>query len=169
MIKNIFVSGLPGCGKTTLIMEVLKELNLPVGGFYTQEIREGGVRKGFKIITLDGKEGILAHVDIKSPYKVSKYGINIKDLEEIGVNSILDALKENKLIVIDEIGGMEIKSEKFKKAVLIVLNRKNKVFGTITLKSNPFADKIKQRTDTKVFYLTKENREKVKKDVKKLL
>jgi nucleoside-triphosphatase len=169
MIKNIFVSGLPGCGKTTLIMEILKELNLPAGGFYTQEIREGGVRKGFKIITLDGIEGILAHVDIKSSCKVSKYGVNIKDLEEIGVKSILDALKENKLIVIDEIGGMEIKSEKFKRVVEIALNSQNKILGTITLKPNPFCDKIKERKDTKVFYLTRENREKVKKDVKKLL
>jgi len=150
-------------------MEILKELNLPVGGFYTQEIREGEVRKGFKIITLDGKEGILAHVDIKSPYKVSKYGVNINDLEEIGVKSIIDALKENKLIVIDEIGGMEIKSEKFKRVVEIALNSQNKILGTITLKPNSFCDKIKERKDTKVFYLTRENREKVKKDVKKLL
>lgn len=169
MIKNIFISGKPGCGKTTLIKEILKELEIPAGGFYTLEIREKGIRKGFRIITLDGKEGILSHVNIKTPYKVSKYGVNLKDLEEIGVKSILSALKENKLCIIDEIGIMEMKSEKFKKAVLTILNSKNKVLGTITLKPNSFCDKIKQRKDTKFFYLKKENFQKIKEEIKKLL
>jgi len=163
-------------------MEILKELNLDAGppkfcktklrragGFYTSEIREKGVRKGFKITTLDGKERILAHQNFKSPYRVSKYGVNIKDLEEIGVKSILNALSENKIIVIDEIAKIEMFSEKFKKVTLNALDSKNKVLGAIMLKPNPFCDKIKQRSDTKVFYLTKENRQKIKKEIKKLL
>ena len=165
MIKNIFLTGPPGCGKTTLIKEILKELKLKAGGFFTEEIRERGIRKGFKIITLDGKEGILAHVDIKSQLKVSKYGVNLKDLEEIGVKEIEKNLKENFLIVVDEIGKMEIFSSKFREAILKALNSKNKILGTIMLKENPFCDKIKKRKDTKVFYLTRENREKVKKEI----
>lgn len=168
MIKNIFITGKPGCGKTNLIMEILKELNLDAGGFYTQEIREQGIRKGFKIITLDEKEGILAHVNIKSPYRVSKYKVNIKDLEEIGVKSILDALRENKIIVIDEVAKMELFSEKFEKAVITALDSKNKVLGTIMLKPNPFCDEIKKRQDTKIFYLTKENKKTVKEEIEKL-
>lgn len=169
MIKNVFITGKPGCGKTTLIMEILKELNLDAGGFYTSEIREKGVRKGFKIKTLNGKEGILAHINIESPYKVSKYGVNIKDLEEIGVKSILDSLEKNKITVIDEVAKMELFSEKFKKAVLTALNSKNKILGTIKLTSDPFTDKIKSRKDTKVFYLTRENREEIKKQLKELI
>jgi len=165
MIKNVFLTGPPGCGKTTLIKEILKELKLKAGGFFTEEIRERGIRKGFKIITLDGKEGILAHVDIKSQLKVSKYGVNLKDLEEIGVKEIEKNLKENFLIVVDEIGKMEIFSSKFREAILKALNSKNKILGTIMLKENPFCDKIKKRKDTKVFYLTRENREKVKKEI----
>ena len=169
MIKNIFITGRPGCGKTTLIKEILEELNLNAGGFYTLEIREKGLRKGFKIITLEGKEGILAHVNIKSPYKVSKYGVNIKDLEEIGVKSILKALKENKVIVIDEIGKQEMCSSKFKKAVILALNSKNKVLGTIKLTYDLFSDKIKKRKDTVVFNLTRENKMEIKKNVKELI
>ena len=169
MIKNIFITGLPGCGKTSLIMEILKELNLNAGGFYTQEIRERGIRKGFKIITLNNKEGILAHVNIKSLFKVSKYKVNIKDLEEIGVKSISDALKEDKIIIIDEIGKAEMYSEKFKQAVLSALNNKNKVLGTIKMTPDPFTDKIKNRIDTKIFYLTKKNWGKIKKEIIKLL
>jgi len=169
MIKNIFISGKPGCGKTSLIIEIIKELNLDAGGFYTSEIREGGTRKGFKIITLDGQEGILAHVNVESPYQVSKYKVNIKDLEEIGVNSILKALKKNKIAVLDEIGKMELFSAKFKKAVEAALNSKNKVLGTIKLTPDSFTSKIENRLDTKIFYLTKENREKIKKEIIRLL
>ena len=169
MIKNIFITGKPGCGKTTLIMEILKELNLPAGGFYTQEIREKDVRKGFKIITLDGKKGILAHIGIKSPYKVSKYRVNIKDLEEIGVKSILNSLKENKITIIDEVAKMELFSEKFKKAVILALDSKNKILGTIKMTFDPFTDKIRKRKDTKIFHLTRGNRGEIKKQIKKLL
>jgi len=169
MVKNVFITGLPGCGKTSLIKEILKELRLNAGGFYTQEIREGGIRKGFKIITLDSKEGILAHVNVKSPYRVSKYKVNIKDLEEIGVNSIFEALKKNKICIIDELGKMELYSEKFKKVVLAALDSKNKVLGTIMLKPNPFCDRIKKRPDAKIFYLTSENREEIKEEIKNLL
>jgi nucleoside-triphosphatase len=165
MIKNILITGKPGCGKTTLIREILKELNLEAEGFYTSEIRKGKERVGFEIISLDGKRGILAHKDLKSKFKVSKYGVNIEDLDRIGTESILKAIKENRICVIDEIGGMEILSCKFREAVEKALNSQIPVLGTITLKSNPFCDKIKQREDTKVFYLTRENREKVKKEV----
>ena len=169
MIKNIFITGKPGCGKTTLIMEILKELNLKAGGFYTQEIREKGIRKGFKIISLDGKEGILAHVSIKSPFRVSKYGVNIKDLEEIGVKSILEGIKENKIIIIDEIGKMELFSERFRKAVWDALESKNKVLGTIKMTRDSFTDKIRKRKDTKIFYLKRENRKRIKNEIKILL
>lgn len=165
MIKNIFITGKPGCGKTSLIMEILKELNLNAGGFYTSEIREKGIRKGFKIKTLKGKEGILAHVNIKSLYKVSKYKVNIKDLEEIGVKSILNSLRENELTVIDEIGSMELCSEEFEKAVITALNSKNKVLGTIKMTPDLFTNEIKKRKDTKIFYLKRGNREKIKSEI----
>jgi nucleoside-triphosphatase len=169
MIKNILISGRPGSGKTTLIKEILKELKLKAVGFYTQEIRENGKRIGFKIINLAGKEGILAHKDIKSPYSVSKYKVKIEDLEKIGVKAILEGLKGKNLIVIDEIGKMELFSEKFKKAVLKALNSKNKVLATIKLTSDPFSNKIKKRKDSQIFYLKKENFPEIKKEIKELI
>jgi nucleoside-triphosphatase len=165
MIKNFLLTGLPGVGKTTLLIEIIKELNLEADGFCTSEIRKGKERIGFEVVSLDGKKGILAHKDFKSKFKVSRYGVNIEDLDRIGTEAILKAIKENKVCIIDEIGLMEMKSEKFKKAVETALNSPILILGTITLKSNPFCDKIKQRKDTKVFYLTRENREKVKKEI----
>jgi nucleoside-triphosphatase len=169
MVKNIFITGFPGCGKTTLIKEILKELNLDAGGFFTEEIREKGIRKGFKIITLDGKEGILAHVGIKSPYRISRYGVNIKDLDEIGVKSILKGIKENKIIIIDEVGKAEMLSKKFRETVLMALNSQKKVLGTIKFTYDPFTERIKKREDSAVFNLTKGNRNEIKRKIEELI
>jgi nucleoside-triphosphatase len=179
MIKNIFITGLPACGKTTLIKEILKELKIPAKGFLTEEIRREGERIGFKIVTLSGKEGILAKKGFKSSFKVSKYGVILRDLEEIGIKEIEEGLKGDFLIIVDEIGKMELFSEKFKEVILKALDSKNKILGTIMftpyrihsgagLKPNPFCDKIKERKDTKIFYLTRENFQKVKEEIKEL-
>jgi len=168
-VKNVLISGPPGCGKTTLIKEILENLKIEAGGFFTEEIRERGKRKGFKIITLDGKEGILAHENIKSKYRVSKYGVNLKDLEEIAVSSVLKAVDEGKIVVIDEIGKAELFSEKFKEAVFKALNSKNKVLGTIKISKDPFTEKIKKREDTKILYLKREEKDKIKQEILKIL
>lgn len=165
MINNVFITGRPGCGKTTLIKEIIKELHLDARGFYTSEIREQGQRVGFAIRTLEGRKGMLARKDFKSSFRVGSYKVNIKDLEEIGVNSIVKALREDKVIIVDEIGKMEMKSSKFKQAVIKALNSKNKVLATMKLTSDPFTDKIRDRKDVRVFHLTKGNRERVKKEI----
>ncbi|MCX7778833.1 MAG: NTPase [Patescibacteria group bacterium] len=168
-IKNIFVTGLPGCGKTTLIKEVIRKLERRVGGFFTSEIRKNGQRVGFEIFSLDGQKGILAHQDFQSPFKVSKYKVNLKNLEEIAVKSIEEGIKDRKLIVIDEIGKMELFSEKFRKAVSEALESTNFILGTITLTRNEFTDQIRRREDTKIFYLTKNNRQEIKEKILNLL
>ncbi len=172
MIKNVFITGKPGCGKTSLIIETVKELNFKTGGFYTREIREKNERKGFEIITLSGEKAILAHRDIKkSKYRVGRYKVDIQNLERIGVDSILDCLYDNdtEVIIIDEIGKMELFSFKFKKAVLAALKSKKKVLGTITLSPNSFCNLVKKREDTKILNLTKKNREEIKQKIIKLL
>ena len=58
--KNLLFTGVPGCGKSTLIERIIEELGRPACGFFTREMREGGRRVGFSITTLDGRSGILA-------------------------------------------------------------------------------------------------------------
>jgi nucleoside-triphosphatase len=158
MDKNILLTGKPGCGKTTLIRNVLEGLTgTNAGGFYTQEIRGGGGRVGFKINTLDGKEGVLAHVDYKGRFRVGKYFVNIDDIDEIGVKSILDSLKKD-LIIIDEIGRMELFSEKFRDVTLMALGT-GRVLGTIMLGSDPFVEGIKEREDVEIIPVTLKNRD----------
>jgi nucleoside-triphosphatase len=84
MNKNILLTGSPGCGKTTLVRRVIARLNGPVGGFYTEEIRSGGARQGFKIVTFGGQAGILAHVNLSGPLRVGRYGVDLKALDMVG-------------------------------------------------------------------------------------
>jgi len=165
-MKNILVAGKPRAGKTTLITEVIDNLrDKSIGGFYTQEIRKGGERKGFRIRTLDGKEGILAHKVTKSKYKVGSYGVNIEDLEGIGVVSIEVALKERDIVVIDEIGKMELYSKKFEEAVIRTLNSPKRVLATIPEHRNRFLNEIRRRNDVELVEITPNNRDLVVEDI----
>jgi len=128
--RHILLTGKPRTGKTTLLKEIIKDLD-SCGGFYTEEITQDNERAGFKIKTLDGKEGILAKKGLESKYRLGKYGINIKDLEEIGVEAIEEALKTKKIIIIDEIGKMEFFSEKFKDIAFRALDSDKRVIGII--------------------------------------
>ena len=170
MKKNILFTGRPGVGKTTVIMKLISGLK-EVGGFYTEEIRERGERKGFRIVTLRGKKGILAHKDLKSPYRVGKYGVNIADLENIAGQSILLALDddEKKIVLIDEIGRMELYSPKFQEAVVKALDSPKRVIGTLQEKHNKFTDAIKQREDVEIVEVTLENRKGLTEELKEKL
>jgi nucleoside-triphosphatase len=165
MGKTILLTGRPRVGKTTIIKEVVRSLPGQAGGFYTEEIRERGRRQGFKIVTLDGREGILAHVDIKSPMRVSKYGVNLADLEGIGVTAIREAIARKDYVVIDEIGKMELFSKAFKDAVWEAVHSDKLVLGTITLRPHPWADRIKALPQVTVVEVTKANRDKIARQI----
>ncbi|MGB9721187.1 MAG: NTPase [bacterium] len=157
-IKNILLTGLPGVGKTTIIRKIVEKLKDKCAGFYTEEVREHNKRIGFKLITLNGRSCIMAHKNMESYYRVGKYGVNIECIEETGVKAIKNAIAQNKIIIIDEIGKMELFSEEFKKAVIDALNSKCPVLATILYLTNSFCDKIKKREDVKVFEVTHSNR-----------
>lgn len=160
-MKNILICGPPGVGKTTLIKKILKKINLRTGGFYTEEIRGRSNRVGFKIISLDNQEGILAHINIKNSQRVGRYGVNINDLENIGARSLEQALKNDDLIIIDEIGKMEVFSEEFKEKVLDCLSSKKIILAAISMVGDKFISNIKRRDDIILFKVTKENRNKL--------
>jgi nucleoside-triphosphatase len=165
MISVYLLTGRPGAGKTTLIREVVARLSLNAGGFYTEELRASGVRQGFKIITLDGQEAILSHVGISSSYKVSKYGVDINSLEEVGVTAIRQALKHSDLVIIDEIGKMELLSPQFSEAVLEAIDSGKKVLGTILLPPHPFADRIKKDPRVKLIEVNRGNHDQALKQI----
>jgi nucleoside-triphosphatase len=158
------ITGPPRCGKTTLIMRLSQDSSLShkIGGFITEEFREKGQRLGFKIITLpDKKEGLLARKGYSSAYRVGKYGVNVQDFEKIGCSSLEAALHSGKFIVIDEIGKMELFSEKFKTYLYQALEAPQKMLATIMETKNEFADRIKKRKDVRVIFLNRDNFDRV--------
>jgi nucleoside-triphosphatase len=161
MTQKILLTGHPGCGKTTLIKRVVNELALPAGGFYTEEIRERGERVGFKIITLDGQEALLAHVDFKTPERVGKYGLDLSALETLGVAALREAVRARQLVVLDEIGPMELRSTIFCDAVNEAFASRSPVLATITARFFPFTNEIKRRPDVTVVEVRRDNRERL--------
>jgi len=155
---NVLVTGRPGIGKTTLIKRLIEASSLSKGGFYTEEVREKGQRVGFSLITLDGKRSLLAHLKTKSPYRVGRYGVDIDTFEAIGVESIRKAISTNDIIIIDEIGRMELFSRKFREVVLQAL-KTGRVVATIKKGRGDFIDKIKSRKDVRMLEVNLENRE----------
>ncbi len=99
--EKVLLTGRPGCGKTTLIKRVVNNLPRHAGGFYTEEIRNGGMRTGFKIVTLAREEVVFAHVDLKTPEHLGKYRLDLSALESIGVGAIRQAVRARRRVVID--------------------------------------------------------------------
>lgn len=166
-MKPVYLlTGRPGTGKTSLIKQAVAELEGEAGGFYTEEIRSQGTRLGFKLITLDGREAILAHVNIHSPYRVSKYGVDVDSLDRVGVSALRQAAKQSDLIVVDEIGKMELFSANFRETVLEIFGRGKRVLGTIMLVSNPWADAIKHLPQVNLVAVTRTNYYRVRDDLK---
>ena len=159
MTRKVLLTGRPGSGKTTLIKRVVNELARPAGGFYTEEIRERGARVGFKIVTTDGKEALLAHVDFKSTERLGKYGLDLSALETMAVAALRTAARARQLVVIDEIGPMEIRSPIFREAVNEALESGTPVLATITARSFRFTDAIKKRPDVTLIEVRPNNRD----------
>jgi len=158
MSKNILVTGPPRCGKSTLIERVVGRIHKPMTGFFTREIRERGQRVGFSITTLDGKMGVLAHQDMRGRYKVGKYGVNLDDIDEIAVPSMIPAQADD-IVVIDEIGKMECFSPLFCRTLLRTLDSENPVIGSIAQKGGTFIQQIKERGDVSLVQVTERNRD----------
>jgi nucleoside-triphosphatase len=158
MKKNVLITGAPGCGKTTLVEKVAAALGKQAGGFTTAEIRDSRGRSGFSIRTLDGKEGVLSHIDCKSPHRVGRYGVNIGDIDTIAVPAIQEAVSTGRIVIIDEIARMELFSDTFRTAALSALNSHSRVLATIQMRHDHFLDEIRERPDVTLIILTQENR-----------
>ena len=157
-MKQVYLlTGRPGTGKTSLIKQAMAEMGGKAGGFYTEEIRSGGVRQGFRLVTLDERSAILAHIDIHSRYRVSKYGVDVGSLDRVGVSALSEAAEQCDLVVIDEIGKMELLSVSFREIVLQIIDSGKRILGTIMLNSNPWADAIKLKTQVELVTVTRAN------------
>jgi len=153
---RIFLTGRPGCGKSTIVQKVIKELNrkkVKIAGILTPEIRKNS-REGFEIVDIaSGHKRVMAAVGIKSKYKVSKYGVDVSAIDEV-LDKFERSLKTSDIIIIDEIGKMEYCSEKFKRLLQKILKSRKPLLATV---GKQFAPRFKNWGDVTI--VTNENRE----------
>jgi nucleoside-triphosphatase len=159
--RAFLITGHPGCGKTTLVRSLVEGLGVSAGGFYTQELRARGRREGFGLTTLDGETATLASVHIAGGQRVSRYGVNPAAMDEVATPAIERAIAAAQIIVIDEIGKMELLSNRFRQAVLAALECGKPVLATIMLAGHPWADALKRRPEVSLIVLTEANRTQV--------
>lgn len=161
---------MPGCGKTTAVAKIIASLkDAKLAGFYTEEIRQSNTRKGFRWATLTGDTGILAHVDIKSPFKVGRYGVDVAGFEKSVVPVLDPETTDADLFVIDEIGKMECFSKKFVAAVRQLLTSDASLLATVARKGTGFIDEVKNYPGTKLYNLKPETRGKTVDDILQIL
>jgi nucleoside-triphosphatase len=157
--KHILITGLPGSGKTTLfrrLVDKLQHLN-PVG-FYTSEIRKGGTRRGFDLCSLDGRTGLLAHVEFRTGFRVGKYGVDISGFEAF-LKGIPSLDPQTGPVMIDEIGKMECLSDRFREMIEDILDSEKQLIATIAQKGGGLIANLKKHSDAQLFTLTRENQD----------
>jgi nucleoside-triphosphatase len=161
--RLFFITGAPGIGKTTVLLktvEALKNMGFRVGGMLSREVRERGTRVGFEIVDFETEErGWLAHVNQPDGPQVSKYRVNLRDLETLGAASIRNAVAKAQIVIIDEIGPMELFSPAFKEAAIQAINSDKPVLGVIHHRArDPLIDSIRTRDDAEIIEVTYTNR-----------
>ena len=155
--KNLIITGTPGVGKTTVIKDAVFPFKSSVRGFVTEELRSLGKREGFVIKSMDGRQGLFASKKMASASRLNKYGIDLEVLELIGVSSLKAGLEEKKIIVIDEIGSMEMFSDVFRKTVVECMASSCPVLATMRKGSKPFTESISRMSHTRVLALSRQN------------
>jgi len=171
--KNILITGLPGIGKTTIFMKLIKELERTddagsgtassgiagpgMAGFYTREIRQDGKRNGFELLSLDGRKLVLAHIDIRSPHRVGRYRVDLKGFESTLFS--LDLLNTpQSIVLIDEIGKMECFSAEFTNLVENLFDSVKTVVATVAAQGSGFIQEVKKREDCDIVVVRRGNR-----------
>ena len=161
MRSRVLLEGRPGVGKTTVaarLAELLRERGIDVRGFLTHEVRERGRRVGFTVRTLDGTADTLAHVDLGGPVRVGKYGVDVDAFERVALPA-LEKPPARAVVVIDEIGKMELASEAFRDAVLRVFDAPVDVVATAHVFRHAITDTLKGRADVDRFEVTRATRD----------
>ncbi len=171
---KIGITGLPGAGKTQALLKVIEMLEADgrkVGGMITEPIMKRGHREGFYVMDWASKERkVFASKDIVSKVTVGRYGVDVTALDDVGVKALQHATANCDVIVIDEVGKMEVESDGFVKAVKDALDADKPLLLTLHKKSrNPLLQDIRRRDDIRILEVTQVNRNLLPYKIVKLL
>lgn len=150
-MKNIFLTGISGCGKTTLINKILDDLNIKYSGYRTKPYYIKDLNKGFYM------EGYIKSTNNFSPISIkfeNKKPIPILEtFEVLGCEILRESINDlnSKLILMDEIGVLEDKALNFKNEIIRSIESQKIVLGVIKKKDNEFLNYLKERKDIVVF------------------
>ena len=140
------------------MIALLRDADVTVSGFLTREVREGRRRTGFRIETVAGEEGTLAQVGHRGGPRVGRYGVDLEAFERIALPALED-IPAGSVLVIDELGKMELASNRFRDAVGALFDAETPIVATVHAHRHPFTDALKRREDVEVLRVTRANRD----------
>ena len=158
MAHTLILKGRPGIGKTTLIKAAIKQLADRAGGFYTEEILGPGGRKGFRLVTLTNHSVVMAHVDLDTRVRIGRFGVNLAAIDEVGVTALRDAIEQKPIVIIDEIGKLELASPQFQNMVIKVIGSSKLVLATAMKDNHPWLAALQSLPLVTVWEVTLKNR-----------
>jgi nucleoside-triphosphatase len=158
MKRHLLFTGTPGSGKSTAMRKLAALLDREPGGFYTEEIRKGGERQGFRLVAFSGAEAVIAHVDFPKTHRVSKYGVDVAAIDEAS-EKLLAPRRGDPVYLVDEIGKMECLSERFVEGMRRLLDSPLTVVASVASRGGGFIGEVKRREDCELWTLTRGNRD----------
>lgn len=161
----LLLTGPPGVGKTTVIRTVAQRLaGRRLAGFYTEEIRVRGERRGFALVTFDGRRAVIAHAGDRHPHhahhpRVGKYAVDVAVIDTMARSTLAPAAVD--LYLVDEIGKMECLSREFVTAMRARLDGDVPMVATVGQRGGEFIEEVKGRPDAERWDVTRANRDDV--------
>lgn len=150
---KILLKGAPGVGKSTVVarlVDLLRGKGVPVAGFLTRELREDGRRVGFAVCDLDGTEAVIARENYTTNVQVGRYRVDVAAFERTALPALIRMLGQNQVVIIDEIGRMQLASTAFVNVLHKIMDRNMPVVATVHIFEHPVTDGLLRREDVQI-------------------